>query len=71
MRDGDDMVNIYTCESQKIQMSAQERNYYVRSFGCQMNDADSEVMERLLEREGYRKIGSPEGADVIILNKDN
>jgi len=36
-----------------------------------MNDADSEVMERLLERKGYRKIGSPEGADVIILNKNN
>ncbi len=25
---------------------------YIRTFGCQMNDADSEVMERLLEREG-------------------
>jgi len=33
-----------------------------------MNDVDSEVMGRLLEREGYRKIDSPEGADVIILN---
>jgi len=33
-----------------------------------MNDVDSEVMERLLEREGYGKIDSPEGADVIILN---
>jgi len=34
-----------------------------------MNDAGSEVMERLLEKEGYRKIDSPEGADVIILNR--
>ena len=33
-----------------------------------MNDADSEVMERLLEREGYGKTDSLEGADVIILN---
>lgn len=41
---------------------------FIRSFGCQMNDADSEVMERLLEKEGYGKIDSPEGADVIILN---
>jgi len=24
----------------------------IRTFGCQMNDADSEVMERLLEKEG-------------------
>jgi len=42
--------------------------YFVKTYGCQMNDADSEVMERLLEREGYGKIDSPEGADVIILN---
>jgi len=44
---------------------------FIRTFGCQMNDADSEVMERLLEREGYKKRASPEGADVIILNKNN
>jgi len=44
------------------------KKVYIRTFGCQMNDADSEVMERLLEREGYGKIDSPEGADVIILN---
>ena len=43
-------------------------NFFIRSFGCQMNDVDSEVMVRLLEREGYGKIDSPEGADVIILN---
>ena len=44
---------------------------FIRSFGCQMNDADSEVMKRLLEREGYRKIDFPEGPDVLILNKNN
>jgi len=36
-----------------------------------MNEADSEVMGRLLEREGYGKIDSPERADIIILNKNN
>lgn len=51
-------------------MSAGERRYYIHTFGCQMNDADSEVMGRLLEREGYGKINSPEGADVMILNKE-
>lgn len=37
------------------------RKVFVRSFGCQINDADSEVMGRLLEREGCGKIDSPEG----------
>lgn len=45
--------------------------FYLRTFGCQMNDADSEVMKRLLEREGCGKVDSPEGVDVIILNKNN
>ena len=52
-------------------MSTQKSKYYIRSFGCQMNDADSEVKERLLEREGYKKIDSAEGADVIIFKKNN
>jgi len=47
------------------------KKVFLRSFGCQMNDADSEVMERLLEREGYRRIDSPGRADVIILKKNN
>ena len=52
-------------------MSTQKQNYYIRSLGCQMNDADSEVMERLLERKGYIKIDSPEGGKVIIIKKSN
>jgi tRNA A37 methylthiotransferase MiaB len=26
--------------------------YFVKTYGCQMNDADSEVTERPLENEG-------------------
>ena len=43
---------------------------YIRSFGCQMNDADSEVMGRLLERKSYRKIDPPEGTGIVILNSN-
>jgi len=49
-------------------MKSPNLKFYIRTFGCQMNEADSEVIEGLLEREGYKKIDSPEGADVIILN---
>jgi len=48
-----------------------KKKFFLRTFGCQMNEADSEVMGRLLEREGYRKIDSPEGRDVIILKNNN
>jgi len=36
-----------------------------------MNEEDSEVTERLLERKGYRKIDSPEETDVVILKNNN
>ena len=47
---------------------------FLKTYGCQMNGADSEVMERLLEREGVAPINRSvlyEGADVIILKKNN
>jgi tRNA-2-methylthio-N6-dimethylallyladenosine synthase len=47
------------------------KKVFIRTFRCQMNDADSEVMGRLLKREGYKKTDCPEGADVIILKKNN
>lgn len=47
------------------------KKVFIRSFGYQMNDANSEVMERLLEKEGYGKIDSPEGANVIILKNNS
>jgi len=30
----------------------QSGKIFIRSFGCQMNEADSEVMGRFLERKG-------------------
>lgn len=44
------------------------RTYWITTFGCQMNEHDSERMAGLLEVQGYRRAGSPEGADVVIFN---
>lgn len=41
---------------------------YVETYGCQMNIADGELMEGLLEKSGYRLVDSPEDADVILVN---
>ena len=56
--------------TEEVRMHKQGKKIFIRSFGCQMNDVDSEVMERL-EREGYRKTDSPEGGHVIILKNNN
>lgn len=42
--------------------------YYIETFGCQMNERDSETIAALLEREGMQESQDPKKADVIILN---
>ena len=44
------------------------RTYYLRSFGCQMNEHDAERLRHLLEAEGLAPVGEPEGADVLVYN---
>ena len=41
---------------------------YIETFGCQMNVLDSELVEGLLEREGYRQVARPDLADLILYN---
>ena len=42
--------------------------YYVRTFGCQMNEHDSERISGMLESEGYTRAEGPDDADLVVLN---
>jgi len=44
------------------------RQFYLRTFGCQMNQHDSEKITGLLERRGWKRIGDENEADLILLN---
>ena len=44
------------------------RRFYVRTFGCQMNEHDSARVAALLEADGLEACDGPESADVIVLN---
>ncbi len=44
------------------------RTYAIRTFGCQMNEHDSERIAGLLEDGGYQRSPVLEEADVIVLN---
>ena len=44
------------------------RKYFVRTFGCQMNEHDSERLAGLFESEGMEAAGSVGEADVVVLN---
>jgi tRNA-2-methylthio-N6-dimethylallyladenosine synthase len=42
--------------------------YYLRSFGCQMNDHDAERIAGVLEALGMRRAASPEEGDALVYN---
>ncbi len=44
------------------------RTYAVRTFGCQMNEHDSERAAGILEAVGYRRAVDPMDADLVLLN---
>lgn len=44
------------------------KKVYVRTYGCQMNVYDSERMTHALARHGYAPTGTPDDADLVILN---
>lgn len=46
----------------------QRRTAWLETFGCQMNEADSEKMAGILRSEGYQPAAAPEEADVILIN---
>jgi len=49
-------------------MAFKKENFYIETFGCQMNEFDSERISAILERQGYFKTDSREDAGLIILN---
>ncbi|MDP2927624.1 MAG: MiaB/RimO family radical SAM methylthiotransferase [Candidatus Omnitrophota bacterium] len=44
------------------------KKVFVRTYGCQMNVRDSEVICGLLQKAGYRISATDQGADIIIFN---
>ena len=44
------------------------KSYYIYTYGCQGNEADSEVMAGILEDCGYKFSEDPLKADVVLLN---
>jgi tRNA-2-methylthio-N6-dimethylallyladenosine synthase len=42
--------------------------FYIESYGCAMNFADSEVIASLLLKEGYGPTPQPDNAHLILIN---
>lgn len=46
----------------------QPKTFFLRTYGCQMNELDSEIMVGLLERRGLARIDDEDAADLMIFN---
>ena len=44
------------------------KRLYIRTFGCQMNERDSEFVTGLLLEHGFSKTESPDEADIVLFN---
>ncbi|MFH0856154.1 MAG: tRNA (N6-isopentenyl adenosine(37)-C2)-methylthiotransferase MiaB [Candidatus Omnitrophota bacterium] len=51
-----------------INKEIQKKKVFVRTFGCQMNIRDSEVVAGLLQGSGYEICDDPDKAGIIIIN---
>lgn len=46
----------------------QPKTFYVRTYGCQMNELDSEIMVGQLENRGLLQVQNEEEADLLLYN---
>ncbi len=49
-------------------MAAQQKTFYLETFGCQMNAHDSEKVVGTLISQGYRKVPTVEEAGLVLYN---
>ncbi len=62
-----DEIN-YVDYSNKTDNFGKNKTYYVRTYGCQMNEHDSEKICGMLESVGFKKNDELEASDIVILN---
>jgi tRNA-2-methylthio-N6-dimethylallyladenosine synthase len=49
-------------------LAGQHATFFLETFGCQMNDHDSEKVAGVLLSRGYRQVETPEAASLILYN---
>ena len=55
-------------EEKNFQENTTTRSYWITTFGCQMNKADSERMAGTLEKMGYTRADNELNADLVLYN---
>lgn len=61
-------ININIEGNNQLTKLAINNKYFIKTFGCQMNVHDSEVIAGILEKIGFKKADSLEEATIILFN---
>lgn len=60
--------NVRNTGASSLQSARSGATFFLETFGCQMNDHDSEKVAGVLLSRGYRQVDSPERAALILYN---
>ena len=55
-------------ENEKYKNIVKNKKYFLKTYGCQMNEHDSENIKAIIEYMGYKNTDKMEESDLIILN---
>lgn len=58
----------YIAGMDQISRSGEGKRYHLITFGCQMNEHDSEIMAGILENIGFEAVADLSEADLIVIN---
>ncbi len=67
-RTNNSVETINFCFNSDLRGIAKDKKYCLKTYGCQMNEHDSENIKALLEEMGFKESSTMTGADLIILN---
>tara|TARA_B100001059_G_scaffold74037_2_gene71544 strand:- start:15590 stop:17086 length:1497 start_codon:yes stop_codon:yes gene_type:complete len=61
-------ANTGDLSNEKDSASKTQKQFYIESYGCQMNFSDSEIVASILNQEGYKLTETLENANLVLVN---
>jgi tRNA-2-methylthio-N6-dimethylallyladenosine synthase len=61
-------ANTGVLSNEKDSASKAQKQFYIESYGCQMNFSDSEIVASILNQEGYEITEKLENANLVLVN---
>lgn len=62
------LEQVLDCQEEYRQSTGFTRRYFIQTYGCQLNENDSEQIAGQLDRMGYIPAGEMREADLLVLN---